>query len=103
MIRTLDKVAPLSEKTAEQLTTDGWEEIYSYRESENSGAINVSDIRLVLEEIDRLMPATLRETDWEVCRAKLEATKNLNQVEQERLRAILRKKTVERENWEHYH
>ena len=97
LVNELNQIAPLAGKTAEQLIQEGWREFYSYREYENNGAVDVGDVKYALQAIQREIPQTLK--DWDVCRAKMEQFRN-HPMEYERLRALLKKETAERKEWE---
>lgn len=97
LVNELNRIAPLSDKSAEQLVQEGWKEFYSYREYENNGGVNRGDIEYALRAIQREIPQSLN--DWEVCRAKMEQFKN-HKMEYDRLRALLKRETEERKAWE---
>lgn len=97
LLNELNRIAPLSDKSAEALTEEGWKEFYSYREYENNGATNKTDLQLALAAIQREAPTSLG--DWNVVRAKMDQFKG-NSFEHERLRALLKKETEKRLEWE---
>lgn len=99
LLNQLDKLAPLSPQSAEELVQAGYTEIYSYREYEANGAANTEHLKLALERIRSASPIT---GDYDIVRAKLDQAK-ANKFEHDRLRALLKKATAQRAEWDKNH
>ncbi len=95
LLNKLNTIAPLSSESAEELAAKGWTEFYSYREFQANGAANTEHLQLALERIKREAPI---EGDYDIVRAKLDQAKT-DKFEHDRLRALLKKATAQREEW----
>jgi hypothetical protein len=92
MLNELNRLAPESDKSVEELKTKGWEVFYSFHEYEANGTANAGDLKLALEKIKLASPMP---GDWEIVRAKFDSAR-VNGAEHDRVKGLLKKRTQQR-------